>query len=233
MKVIEISDPVQSRQILDDPEIQRLEDTDYLLDSKIIFELSPLFASNGLHYPFRREFSPEERKRLEEEMRLKLLKITPQDYINPTLGVIAVGGCPLTPKILDHLRRLPSLADCFEFENFFRLSEYEASRRYLVSRIGDEIVNLHNFHASTVLCEDLLRKVVTRTQSVKDILIENAPVRKTLRRKGDQLYLIHNAELAKKTRDLRYVFGQGNDLRQCPFAIFLIPFLERIYESSK
>lgn len=218
-------------------DLERLEDTKYLKHSEILFKLSFLSAKNGLHYPFQKHFP--EREKLEEELKLRLKLVKKSDYINIInlvdskellieFSKLSYGNSPINQELIRNFRILPNLKECFELEKFLEIEKIEKAKNYVVKTIGNDFFKIHNLYASTILCEELIKKVIKEKTPVEELIIKNAPVKTTLRRNKDQIILIDNQKLAIETNNLKYVFGQGGDERQCPFALFFIPFLKEL-----
>jgi hypothetical protein len=260
-----IDDVELTKKWLNSPELERLDDARKLGSKVCpYFEASALSGENGKHFPLVNEPDEYIISGIVDEIRLTLSEITEKDYqkisdlvrqgvSNDELLVEFAkisgnkfGRCIIDKDFLTDARKLPSLGEMFNCTN--PLEEIVSAKQRIVEKVGNDYIKIHNAIASTLLCPILIRKTLLEpNKSIEQIVYENAPLKHSLRVVKNQVIiggkvlpknsvvLFNVALCAKTTQDTRFVFGQGNNVRHCPFSLFMFPFLTtlRLNEASR
>ena len=223
--------------------LSRLDDPSLLKHTFLLFSQTAFYTDQGLHAPFITNFP----KTLSNQIKIQLLKnlervdesvlreLCQADEVSQAnlLIKLSLRGInrleTVNLKMISSFNKLPSLRDCFELINYDRLDELSQAKKYLLKKISPEITTFHNIGAIIKLILPLIKMRIKDIETPTNLLLTlNPPIKEILRIDGTKILIISTGKFAKETGDIRFVFGQGDDFRQCPFKYFLIPFLEKI-----
>ena len=252
---VQINDPELTLKWINSSNLERLEDESKLGKALPLFRDSSLCSKNGKHFPFMNEPDKYIISAIEDEIALTLSEISDKEYKKiiqlvrknvdddelliefAKISGNKFGRCEIDRKFLIAARKLPSLLDIVSLNG----GDTTLAKQQITEYIGDDYIKIHNAIASTLLCPELIRKTILEPQkSIQTIITENAPLKYSLRvvknevvirnklLPKDTLILFNIDACAKVTGDTRFVFGNGSDIRRCPFGLFIEKFLEKL-----
>lgn len=183
------------------PRLERLESQERLGFGCPYFDLTPLTASNGKHFPFVNQPEQKLMSRIVEEIRQYLSEITEENYRTiismvrnkvpdnelllyyATLTANKFGKCHVDRAFLKNIQCLPSIADIYDdgertLNGHLRIAK---AKEKVVDRIGDDYVKIHNAVASLLGVEMIKKTVRQKDKDIMRIIAENAPLKYSIR----------------------------------------------------
>lgn len=253
-----VDDAYLIRKWIDSPNLERLETQERLKSDCWMFDSSALSASNGKHFPFVNNPDPLLIKNIEDEIRQYLSEVTKEDCIKliklihekksdddiliffSTLTGNKFGKCKVDKNYLKYARQLPSMADIIDTP-YYMSPKMEIAKEKIVSKTGDDYIKIHNTIASLLLSLDMIKKTVReKNKTVFQIISENASLKYAIRTVKSPIVIgekkcnvgdiiaFNIAKASRETNDSRFAFGQGTNVRRCPFGFFMENFLQRL-----
>lgn len=199
--VVVVDTVPEIRRLIDSPSLERLEEQERLGSLSYYFDLSPLSASNGKHFPFVNKPDRKAIKKIEDEIRQYLSEITEDDYkkiatlvrqkasddeILLAFSKITgnkFGRCKVDKSFLRNARSLPSISDIYDDPRVVECPvRIEKAREKVIQKTGDDYIRLHNCIVSMFLSIDMIKKtVLQKDKTIFQIISENASLKYAVR----------------------------------------------------